>query len=191
MKKIFITMMLAVSLIAGGTAVAQNKTEATTGATVQKENSKDGKKASKDKGAQKRMMQKVERPVFNPFDGVQLTDDQQQRLQALQQGLGPVQLTPEQQAKIKENPNLTKEQKQQLKQERKAKKLEAKKKYLNGVKEILTPDQYVVFLENCYIYSPQNQGKATKMKGYKNQDKKDKKAKKGKRDRKENKTKSI
>ena len=56
--------------------------------------------------------------------------------------------------------NLTDEQKQQLKEEKKAKKTEAKRNYLNGVKEVLTPEQYVVFLENFYIYTPDNKGKA-------------------------------
>ena len=153
MKKTIVSMMLAVALLAGGTVYAQ--TDATTGATTQKENVKKDKKGNKGFKANKGNMSSR----FNPFDGVQLTDDQQQRLQVLQQGLGPVQLSPEQQAKIPENKNLTPEQKKQLKNERKAKKQEAKKNYLNGVKEILTPDQYVIFLENCYLYTPQDQGK--------------------------------
>lgn len=151
-------MMLAVALVTGGTVYAQNRADATTGATTQKENvqkDKKGKKGSKE-------MKGKKGPKFNPFDGVQLTDDQQQRLQVLQQGLGPVELTPEQQAKIPENKNLTEQQKKQLKAEKKAQKLEKKKKYLYGVKEILTPDQYVIFLENCYLYAPQDQGKSGK-----------------------------
>lgn len=158
--------MMAVALMAGGTAYAQNKADGTTGATTQKECCQDGKgdkKGKKDKagkGQKGDKKVKGERPKFNPFDGVQLTPDQQQKLQTLQQGLGPVVLTPEQQAKIKENPNLTPEEKAQLKAEKKAKKLEAKKNYLKGVKEILTPDQYVVFLENVYIASPQGKFKA-------------------------------
>ena len=160
MKKTILSMMLAGALFAGGTAYAQSQTEGSTGASVQKENVEKGKKDTK---GNKAGMRKANRPPFNPFDGVQLTNDQQQRLQALQQGLGPVQLTPEEQAKIKENPNLTPEQKKQLKEEKKAKKLEAKKNYLSGVKEILTPDQYVIFLENVYLYAPQDQGKAVKM----------------------------
>ena len=165
MKKIFVSMMLAGALLAGGTAIAQTKADGTTGATAQKECCKEGKgkkcdkkgkKGNKDKkGPKGEKGQKGNRPQFNPFDGIQLTADQQQRLQVLREGLGPVQLTPEMKAKIKENPNLTPEEKAQLKAERKAKKMEAKKNYLNGVKEILTPDQYVIFLENVYLYSPQ------------------------------------
>lgn len=171
MKKVLVSALMAIALIASGTAYAQTQSDATTGATKQSEccqtakgekSGKDFKKGGKQgkgiKGSQ------ATRPQFNPFDGVQLTDDQQQRLQVLQQGLGPVVLDKEQQAKIKENPNLTPEQKKQLKEERKARKLEAKKNYLNGVKEILTPEQYVIFLENVYLYSPQKDGKA---KGFK------------------------
>ena len=151
MKKIFLSIMLVGALLVSGTVYAQNQVEGTTGASVQKENTQNGKdkkkasKAKKDgKKSDKKSVTKSNRPKYNPFDGIQLTDDQQKRLQVLRQGLGPVELTPE--------------QKQQLKKERNDKKMEAKKNYLNGVKEILTPDQYVVFLENVYLYSPQNQG---------------------------------
>ncbi|MCH5233471.1 MAG: hypothetical protein J1E78_07505 [Muribaculaceae bacterium] len=103
-----------------------------------------------------------DRPAkFNPFDGIQLTQDQQQRLQVLREGLGPVKLTKEQQEKVYgDKKNLSDEQKKQMKEEANAKKLESKKNYLNGVKEILSPDQYVVFLENVYLYSPDQSHKA-------------------------------
>lgn len=158
MKKIFAGMMLAGALLIGTTAYAQ--TDGTTGATkaqTEKKDCKGGQCANCPNGALK-----GGKKAYNPFQGIQLTDDQQQRLRVLQQGLGPVQLTPEMKAKIKENPNLTPEQKAQLKAEKKAKKLEAKKNYLGGVKEILTPEQYVVFLENVYVYGPDKQLKAAK-----------------------------
>ena len=186
MKKVFVSMMLATALLVGGSAYAQTKADGATGATSKKtehcgncqqgEHKGDKAKSGKAKG------NKPAKAKFNPFDGIQLTADQQQKLQVLQQGLGPVQLTPEQQAKIPQNPNLTPEQKKQLKAERKAKKLEAKKNYLTGVKETLSPDQYVVFLENWYLYSPQAQkDKAAKHDGKHKKDKKDKKGKKGQR----------
>lgn len=165
MKKIFVSMMLAGAVLTGGTAYAQTQADGNTGATTQKEccNSEKGEKCDKGdkvkKGNKaKKQFKKVESKHFNPFDGIQLTNDQQQKLQVLQQGLGPVKLTLEDQVKIKENSNLTPEQKAQLQDERKARKTEAKKNYLQGVKETLTPDQYVVFLENCYLYAPQDQG---------------------------------
>ena len=163
MKKLIVSMMTAVALFAGSAAYAQTPSDGNTGATVQTEKSeKAGKKGTKDfkKSGKEGMRGNKgnQGPRFNPFDGVQLTPEQEQKLQVLQRGLGPVILDKEQQAKIKENKNLTPEEKKQLKKEKEAKKLEAKKNYLNGVKETLTPDQYVIFLENWYLYAPQNQG---------------------------------
>lgn len=162
MKKALVSMIVGVAMIAGGNAYAQSKAVTVAGATQQKEKCDNCKGDNKDckKGEKpvKEKKMKGNRPQFNPFDGVQLTPDQQQRLQVLQQGLGPVMLDKEQQSKIPENKNLTPEQKQQLKQEKEAKRQQAKKNYLNGVKETLTPDQYIIFLENCYLYSPQGQG---------------------------------
>lgn len=167
MKKVFLSMMLAGALVAGNQAFAQSPTDGKSGATTQTQqcqNCPQGEKAGKGgkaaKGQKGKKAQKGNKPEFNPFDGIQLTPDQQQKLQVLREGLGPVVLTPQQQKNIPQNPNLTPEQKKQLKAEKKAKKLEAKKNYLNGVKETLTPDQYVIFLENCYLYAPSNPGKA-------------------------------
>ena len=156
MKKTLVSIFMAAAMIISGNAYAQTPTDGNTGATTQKEKVENGKKDKK--GEHKKNGFKKDKPAFNPFDGIQLTEEQQQKLQVLRQGLGPVELTPQQQAKIPENKNLTKEQKQQLKKERKAKKLEAKKNYLKGVKETLTPDQYVIFLENCYLYAPEKSG---------------------------------
>lgn len=173
MKKVIVSMMMGMALIAGGSVFAQAPANGTTGATTQTS-------CCNANGQCTTTPAKAARTQFNPFDGIQLTDDQQQRLQVLQQGLGPVVLTPEEKAKVKENSNLTPEQKRQLKEEKRAQKKEAKKKYLSGVKEILTPDQYVVFLENCYIYSPVEKSKA-KVKGAKgNKANKQKGAKAGK-----------
>ena len=161
-------MMMSGALLIGGTAYAQ--TDGNSGATqrVQVENKecnggkqcencpqgeKKGNKKDHKKGAKSQV--KGLRQTYKPFDGIQLTPDQQQKLLELQQGLGPVALTPEMKEKIKENPNLSSQEKKQLKEEKKAKKIEKKKNYLKGVKEILTPDQYVMFLENVYLYSPE------------------------------------
>ena len=168
MKKVFVSMMMATALLVGGSAFAQTQTDGATGATAQKENTQKAKKCDKGchekkecnvskacKEAKGQIAEKRARQMFDPFDGIQLTDDQQQKLQALQKGLGPVQLSKEQMAKIPENKNLSDAEKKQLKEERKNRELEAKKNYLQGVKETLTPDQYVIFLENCYIAAPQ------------------------------------
>lgn len=167
MKKIIVSMMLGAAMIFGSSIYAQ--TDTTTGATAQQEQTskakegkgdkKGGKKGNK-KFDGKKPGKKMEGRKFNPFNGIQLTDDQQARLQELQRGLGPVELDSAKQANIPVNPNLTPEEKAQLRSQREAKKLEAKKNYLNGVKEVLQPEQYVIFLENCYLYAPQNTGKS-------------------------------
>lgn len=155
MKKKIFGMLIAFATIASGSVYAQ----------TQQAKDKSGAKpeccipAAINKNKQAK-------PKFNPFDGVQLTSDQQQRLQVLRQGLGPVKLSKEEMEKLSD------EQKKQMRQENKAKKAEAKKKYLSGVKEILTPEQYVIFLENVYLYQPEK-GKGNlhgnkKMKGKKN-----------------------
>lgn len=183
MKKVFVSMMMAAAVLVGSVAYAQ--TDATTGATKKAQTENQACCNTPQKGAPGLKGKKKDaKKAYNPFNGIQLTADQQQRLQVLQQGLGPVQLTPEMQAKVKENPNLTPEQKKQLKAERKAKKMEGKKKYLNGVKEVLTPDQYVVFLENVYLYGPDPQVKGAWKHSKKDGKDKDKKKDKGKRGKK-------
>ncbi len=70
-------------------------------------------------------------------------------------------LTPEQQTKLQElnasRAKAAKEKKEAAKADRKAKgdqKKAARKDYLNSVKGVLTPDQYVIFLENAYVNGP-------------------------------------
>lgn len=70
-----------------------------------------------------------------PFDGLNITDAQKAQLQQLQQ------------AKREQ----AKQQKQEKRCEMKAERQQAKRQYLADVKAILTPDQYVLFLENFYV----------------------------------------
>ena len=145
MKKTVFSFIVAFAAISAAGAYAQNQASG--------QNNKQQSECCQNKGSKK----KADRPErFNPFDGVQLTEDQQQRLQSLRQGLGP-QMPPKEKLSDEQKKNLTDAQKKQMKEERKAKKTQAKKDYLNGVKEILTPEQYVVFLENVYLYSPDQQ----------------------------------
>ncbi|MCM1310015.1 MAG: hypothetical protein NC301_03185 [Bacteroides sp.] len=77
-------------------------------------------------------------PKFCPFDNLNLTDTQKQQLKDLR-------------AKHQQ-------EKKAAKAERKANRKAAKKAHLDEIKVILTPEQYVLFLENSYLY-----GNAPKM----------------------------
>ncbi|MCH5224273.1 MAG: hypothetical protein J1E82_09550 [Muribaculaceae bacterium] len=149
MKKKVLGFIVAIAAIASGSIYAQNQS-CNNQQGEQKECCKEAKKDKKDK-KDKGGKKMAEKPRFNAFEGIQLTDNQQQKLQELRKGLGPVKLTDEQKK------NLTDDQKKQMKAEAKAKKADAKKNYLNGVKEILTEQQYVIFLENNYLNGPGSQ----------------------------------
>lgn len=178
--------MLIGALIASGNVFAQSETRNDSKPAVEK--NMNGKRVKKDKMALgKGEFRKEKKQRKNPFDGIELTADQQQRLQVLRQGLGPV--MPQSYDKSKEDKKLTKEQKQAIRKEKAAKKEEAKKNYLKGVKEILTPDQYVVFLENVYLFSaPEGKAVTHKDRKMKNGNKEGKKGKvSGQKKSKENK----
>lgn len=75
---------------------------------------------------------------MNPFDGLNLSQEQQDKLQALK----------------KEKADQNKKDRQ----DRKAKAQDARRTYLKDIKSILTPDQYVQFLENNYIKAAPQRG---------------------------------
>lgn len=82
------------------------------------------------------------RTMYNPFEGLNLTDAQKAKLAELptpsKKGVKP-------EGKTKTDADrLTPEQ-------MRAKRTEARSQYLQGVKSILTPQQYSQFLENNYI----------------------------------------
>jgi hypothetical protein len=97
---------------------------------------------------------------FNPFIGITLTDDQKAQLEALKPqdkgcpccggGNKPCEAKAKPCAPAKcdsingaERPDPR----------------QAKRDYLNKIKEILTPEQYVVFLENAVVSQPDNAGR--------------------------------
>lgn len=79
--------------------------------------------------------------MANPFEGLNLSEKQQAELKALREGCKA------ERQKIAEKERA---EKKEMKEQRKKDTIE----YLAKVKEILTPDQYVQFLENAYL----NQG---------------------------------
>lgn len=92
------------------------------------------------------------------FEGINLSDEQKTKLAALRQGKCTAK---DDKAKMagkdgEQREKLSKEQVQQMRKERAEKHQNARKEYLVQVKEILTPDQYVVFLENCYMLQDNN-----------------------------------
>jgi len=80
----------------------------------------------------------------NPFEGLNLTADQQTKLKAL-----------------KEECKARAEQRKEAKKERKEVVCKARAEHLAKIKEILTPEQYIKFLENSYL----NAGKFDKKMG--------------------------
>lgn len=148
-KKVF-GIIMTIALVSSGVMIAQTQSS-----TSNKSECCKTEKVKKD--AKKRGL---DLPAFDPFNGTQITPDQQEKIRVLQEGLGPVLLNKKQMKEVYGNKSekLSDEQKKARKLEMKEKKAEAKKKYLNGIKEILTPEQYVIFLENVYLYSPENQG---------------------------------
>ena len=79
----------------------------------------------------------------DPFEGINLTDAQKAKLATLKE---------QRKAKCEAAGKAKKERFQQRDSMVKAN----KKEYLNGVKEVLTPEQYVVFLENIVVSAPGN-----------------------------------
>lgn len=77
----------------------------------------------------------------NPFDGLNLSEKQQAEIKALREGCKA------ERQKIAEK---EKAEKKEMKEQR----MKDAKEYLAKVKDILTPEQYVQFLENAYL----NQG---------------------------------
>lgn len=129
MKKTLMTSIIALAAIVAMPAIASAQTDGTTGATDKTETVK------KDRPEARR-----ERPGHmkaNAFEGIELTDAQKEALKALR---------PER----PERGDAKKEAADSTKRERpNPKKMRAD--YVNGVKGILTPDQYVIFLENIVI----------------------------------------
>lgn len=87
--------------------------------------------------------------ALNPFEGLNLTDQQKAKLEELKQ------------ADIKQKKQL-KEQSKQLKEQKKAeakakkdaarqKRAQERRDYLAKIKSILTPEQYVQYLENNFV----------------------------------------
>lgn len=123
MKKTILKSIIAFTAIVAMSFAASAQTDATTGATEQTQ--KESKEVRR---------HRPERKLVNAFEGIELTDAQKESLKALHpqrpEGKG-------------------KQVKDSVAGRPDGKKMRAD--YVNGVKAILTPDQYVVFLENIVL----------------------------------------
>lgn len=139
MKKTVLALSLSILSVLGFSAMAQN----------QKSNEKCNK-ANKElctKGKECKMGDKAK---YNPFEGLNLTQDQEQKLAALK-------------AQKPERPEGQRpEKKEQMTQEQRQTQMQARqdrsREYLAKVKAILTPEQYVSFLENLAVHKDHNRG---------------------------------
>lgn len=148
MKKTILSLAVLFASMSGFSVVAQTQSNPTTKATTETQKAANKKKA----------------PRHNPFEGLGLTEKQQSELQALHASRSGEARKGGKTADKQNKKQLTQEEKQarrqQLAEQRKARqeqrqaRMEQRKQnrqdYLAKVNAILTPEQYVKFLENNY-----------------------------------------
>ncbi len=142
MKRIFSTILVAALALGSVTVYAQTENKCAEG--------KDCKKEKCDKKDHKKC--KDDRKECNPFEGLQLTEQQQAALKAIP---CPAKDKKECKGDKKECKNADKINARK----------EAKQKYLDQVKNILTPEQYQQFLENNFKAKGEMRGKHHKKDG--------------------------
>lgn len=152
MKKILLSIaILASSVVAFAQDNAQSTTSTPQVKTEQtKSDNNKGKKAGR-KG--KKGFKDNDSKGGRAFEGINLTEEQKTKLTALRTTLKDERKDGKEKAGKDRTSQMTPDQKKALRAERSAKRQAAKRAYLAGVKEILTPDQYVLFLENTYTLS--------------------------------------
>lgn len=147
MKKIIVATALALALT--GAAFASNPTPAAATACPQA-------------ACPATQACRQDAPRFNPFDGIQLTNDQQTAINNLN----------EQQRQNRENARSERRQERRDRSEAaRTQRDQCRRDYLTSLKGILTPEQYVTFLENCFVNvqpgrpegnRPERQGRAAR-----------------------------
>ncbi len=85
---------------------------------------------------------------YNPFEGLGLTADQQKKIDELKADC--------KQKRDRDRAAGMQQKKDEI-SKRRAQAKESRAKYLKDVKSILTPEQYVQFLENNFVNSPRQQ----------------------------------
>lgn len=147
MKKSLISFAIAAfALLAPAAMMAQTTTENT------KTENRQGNKKSRGEA----------RPKYNPFEGLNLTDAQQSKLKDLgcPFAKGDRKACPDgQQCKPGDKKDQNGKAARPSREEMAKKMLDARKDYLAKVKQILTPEQYLQFLENSYTNRPAMDGR--------------------------------
>ena len=80
------------------------------------------------------------------FEGITLTEAQKSKIQDIQKAR-----VEKRKARAAESKETAKTEKRKMREERDAARKADKRAYLDGVKQVLTPEQYVIFLENAYM----------------------------------------
>lgn len=132
MKKTVISIAVAAAAVLTGSAFAQNPVNCSS-TTCTQTTKADARQAKK-------------QPRVDPFAGLNLTAQQQQSIDALRA----------ERSKACTASKEAKQQKQQAREERMNARKENRTAYLAKVKSILTPEQYVQYLENVYVNSVPN-----------------------------------
>ncbi|MDE6081050.1 MAG: hypothetical protein K2F70_02110, partial [Muribaculaceae bacterium] len=137
MKKTLVTLSLAVVTLFGFNAFAQQQ---------------DQQQCKKDKTEKCCRGQKTEkcskgdrRGEFNPFEGIQLSTEQQSKLEAMKQEFKVERQKMKEE--FKKDENKVRPDRKEIFQKRR----EAARERLNKVKHILTPEQYENYLENIAV----------------------------------------
>lgn len=145
-KKILGLAFVAMSLIAFN---SNAQTDASSGGTTQEtvvKSKKDVRKSDNkfDRKDGLRFDKKNRADRMNPFEGINLTEQQQSQLKDL--------YTKRREAR-KQEAQTRRENKQANDSTRMAQRRRDRKSYLEEVKAIIGPDNYVIFLENAYLNS--------------------------------------
>lgn len=176
-KKVLSLAVLMASVFTFGTMAQTTATVSDNNKTCTEASCPKADKAVKgQKGQKGNKDMKPNRP--NPFEGINLTADQQTRLQAIRDNAKQ-----QREAAKADQSKVEKGKLDKDRADRRADFANKRKDYLGKVKEVLTPDQYVVFLENCYVQQmPMKQGHMARGKMAKHDGKKGFKASKGQKD---------
>lgn len=136
MKKVLVSLMIALVGTAGMTSFAQTQTN----------NAAQENKVCCDKNGKAACDPQKQRCAVL-FEGITLTADQQSRIDKINS---------DRQAKSKAQREMKAKEKKELRRQRAEARKACQKEYLAQMKEILTPDQYVTYLENIVINRQMN-----------------------------------